>query len=615
MKNLPINKINFSPPLIMKWLLVSVTIFLIILTLIIIFAFSYAKAHSHDFFPGVTINGQPLKNLSHAQALEFWQNKVDDFVKQGLKYKFNDQAITIFPTLPATDPDVSYDLIHFEVLKTVDQAYLYGRQKGYSRNFLEQLKALAWSHNVDLEYQLDQAEFLGILKNNFSKFTAPKLEAKPLIDDQLNLEIQTEAAGTTFDYQEILNSSLLNIRLLSNEPIVLNLQVDEPAIKKSDLPDLTINRLKDLAASQSLTLVYREDSWAIGNEIFKNWFEFRQTDGKISIGLDASTTKGYLKEAVAPAIYQATLDAKFDIKNGRVIEFQGSSDGRTLNLEKSFEKLEHDFLIEGLTEIELTVEETKAKVTTGSVNDLGIGQLLGTGQSNFKGSPKNRRHNIAVGAQALNGLLIKPGEIFSLIKALGEISKDTGYLPELVIKGDETIPEYGGGLCQIGTTVFRAALAAGLPIVERRNHSYRVVYYEPAGKDATIYDPKPDFKFTNDTPANILIQTRIEGDNLYFDFWGTSDGRIAEQSDSVIYNIKPPGETVYIETDKLEPDAKQCTESAHAGADAYFDYRVTYPDGTVQEERFTSHYIPWPAKCLIGKAPQTASSTEEIIGQ
>ncbi|HLC63987.1 MAG TPA: VanW family protein, partial [Patescibacteria group bacterium] len=183
--------------------------------------------------------------------------------------------------------------------------------------------------------------------------------------------------------------------------------------------------------------------------------------------------------------------------------------------------------------------------------------------------------------------------------------KETGYLPELVIKGDETIPEYGGGLCQIGTTVFRAALASGLPIVERRNHSYRVVYYEPAGKDATIYDPKPDFKSTNDTSQNILIQTRIEGDNLYFDFWGTADGRIAEQSDSTIYNIKPPGETINIETDKLAPGEKQCTESAHAGADAYFDYKVTYPDGTVQEERFTSHYIPWPAKCLVGKQPTT----------
>ena len=172
-----------------------------------------------------------------------------------------------------------------------------------------------------------------------------------------------------------------------------------------------------------------------------------------------------------------------------------------------------------------------------------------------------------------------------------------------MIKGDRTIPEYGGGLCQVATTVFRAAIAAGLPIAERKNHAYRVVYYEPAGKDATIYLPKPDLKFTNDTGEHILIQSRIEGDELFFDFWGTKDGRVTFQSDSVIYNIKPTGPTIYIETEDLKPDQKNCIESAHAGADAYFDYKVTYPSGEIKEERFSSHYVPWPAKCLIGKQP------------
>jgi vancomycin resistance protein YoaR len=212
----------------------------------------------------------------------------------------------------------------------------------------------------------------------------------------------------------------------------------------------------------------------------------------------------------------------------------------------------------------------------------------------------NRRHNIKVGAEALHGLLIKPGEEFSLLKALGEIDASNGYLPELVIKENKTVPEYGGGLCQIGTTVFRATFNSGLPVTARRNHSYRVTYYEPAGTDATIYDPAPDYKFVNDTGHYILIQARLDKDDLTFDFWGTKDGREINYTQPTIYNIVKPAPTKMIETTDLPEGKKKCTESAHAGADAYFDYKVTYSNGEVKNQRFTSHYVPWQAVCLVG---------------
>jgi len=256
---------------------------------------------------------------------------------------------------------------------------------------------------------------------------------------------------------------------------------------------------------------------------------------------------------------------------------------------------------------------------------LGIEEIIGTGHSNFSGSSANRRHNIKVGASKISGLIIKPGEEFSLLKALGETDATAGYLPELVIKGNKTTLEYGGGLCQIATTMFRTALASGLPITERRNHSYRVSYYEPAGTDATIYIPNPDLKFKNDTGNNILIQTRFEGTNdIYFDFWGKSDGRVVTSTYPVIYNIVKPAPTKIIETTELPVGQKKCTESAHAGAEAYFDYTVIYNAGTENENkvetRFSSKYVPWQAVCLVGveklseatSTPATASTTISI---
>jgi len=258
------------------------------------------------------------------------------------------------------------------------------------------------------------------------------------------------------------------------------------------------------------------------------------------------------------------------------------------------------------------VAVTPVKIATGDVNDLGIKELIGRGVSNFKGSPKNRRHNIAVGAKSLNGILIKPGEEFSLLKALGPIDGEHGYLQELVIKGNRTVPEYGGGLCQIGTTTFRAALRSGLPITQRQNHSYRVVYYEPAGMDATIYDPWPDFRFLNDTGFYILFMARVEGDDLIFDFYGTKDGRkvVINPDPPKIFNITGPGPVRYIDSTDLKPGEKKKLESPHSGADTYFKYTVTYPSGEVKEQEFKSHYVPWPEVWLVGAAP---SSTEPIV--
>jgi vancomycin resistance protein YoaR len=105
---------------------------------------------------------------------------------------------------------------------------------------------------------------------------------------------------------------------------------------------------------------------------------------------------------------------------------------------------------------------------------------------------------------------------------------EDGFLPELVIKKGKTVPEYGGGLCQVSTTMFRAAVNAGLKITERQPHSFPVQYYNPQGFDATVYDPRPDLRFINNTPNHLLIEAIVDGNWLIFNFYGTDDGRKVE---------------------------------------------------------------------------------------
>jgi len=255
-------------------------------------------------------------------------------------------------------------------------------------------------------------------------------------------------------------------------------------------------------------------------------FANRQHIQKISsLSVDRELLKKSLDD-LARQINRDPIDAKLQFEEGKVSAFSLSQNGIALDQEKSLEIIINYFKKGELKkELELAYNEIKPSIATDSIDNLGITTLIGEGRSNFKGSPKNRIFNINVATSRFNGVLIKPGEEFSFVKALGEVDGEHGYLPELVIKNNVTEPEFGGGICQVSTTAFRAAIYSGLKITARKNHAYPVSYYNPQGMDSTVYIPRPDLRFINNTPRHILIQTKIEGTELIFQFYGTSDGR------------------------------------------------------------------------------------------
>lgn len=245
---------------------------------------------------------------------------------------------------------------------------------------------------------------------------------------------------------------------------------------------------------------------------------------------------------IAASVNAEATDPKMKIENGRVTEFTPPQTGKALDRYDSTLKI-IDALSKGINTVDLTVRVTEPRTSLGSLNNLGINEIIGRGESKFNGSPSNRRHNIHVGVTKFAGVIIAPGENFSFNKYLGSVEAKDGYLPELVIKGDQgTIPELGGGLCQVSSTTFRAAMHAGLPITDRRNHSYAVGYYSPQGSDATIYPGSSDLRFTNDTGHSIMIWPYFKDDNyLVFDFYGTYDGRKVKLDQPYSYDKQSNG--------------------------------------------------------------------------
>jgi vancomycin resistance protein YoaR len=262
---------------------------------------------------------------------------------------------------------------------------------------------------------------------------------------------------------------------------------------------------------------------------------------EIFVTLDTEIMKKSIS-SLSGKVNRDPADSRFKIEDGKVSVFALSEKGLKLDESKSLE-----IIIDSLknknsnTKLDLPYVETDPVLTTDSVDNMGIDTLIGEGRSNFKGSPKNRVFNINVATERFNGVLIKPGEEFSFVKILGEVDGEHGYLPELVIKKDKTEPEFGGGICQVSTTAFRAAIYSGLEITARRNHAYPVGYYNPQGMDSTVYVPKPDLRFKNDTPNYILIQTKIVGTELIFQFYGTSDGRKTTVIGPTVLEKNPDG--------------------------------------------------------------------------
>lgn len=252
--------------------------------------------------------------------------------------------------------------------------------------------------------------------------------------------------------------------------------------------------------------------------------------------------------AIYTSLEKATADfnhapenATLVIADSKVVEFNPGKPGSQIDLIKSTKNI-LEALQSGYNQGNLVIVTQNAATTLGQTNNLGIKELLATGSSTFNGSPANRRHNINIGIKHMTGLLVAPGDEFSFNEFLGPVEEEFGFLPELVIKKDGTVPELGGGLCQVSSTLFRSVMKAGLPVTQRKNHSYAVQYYAPQGTDATIYPGVIDLKFINDTPGSILIWPYLKDKNtLLFELYGTRDNRLVQLDAPIQYDKKSDG--------------------------------------------------------------------------
>lgn len=239
--------------------------------------------------------------------------------------------------------------------------------------------------------------------------------------------------------------------------------------------------------------------------------------------------------------------------------------------------------------------------------------LLGSAQISYEGSTVGRSKNIELGVARFDGKVILPGEEFSFIESLGKVSKAQGFSEEKSFKNGEVSKGLGGGLCQVSTTLFQSVLSAGLSVTERHNHTFAVPFYK-VGLDATYANPRPDFKFVNDTGYEITIKGRTENNTAIFEIYGVSDGRTATLSEAEIYNQTKLPQTKYIKTFNLPAGKQKCENTSQKGYSTKVNYSVSYLSGENKEQVFTSTYQPLARVCYVGVAsPEKVGCTDATI--
>ena len=326
--------------------------------------------------------------------------------------------------------------------------------------------------------------------------------------------------------------------------------------------------------------------------------------------IDINTIKSYLQEQIAPQINSEVKSVTIRRDEQGNIIFDGYAQiGKTLNINRST-LLIKTAIENNIAFVTLAVDETSPQVIVEDeeLKKRGINEVIAIGESDYSKSTTNRIKNVLNGASKFNGFLIPKDEIFSFNTSLGQVDASTGYVPEMIIQGDKILPGYGGGLCQVSSTAYRGAMLAGFEIVERWNHSFAVSHYAPYGSDATIYQGSKDFRFKNDSLGDILLQTRHEGEKLFFIYYGKRDLRTVKIFGPYTSNFVGVPAPKHEYTTDLPPGKKQKVSSPVVGFRSLFARDVTRSmlenkEVQTHEDVFVSKYQARPLWVLEGIEP------------
>jgi vancomycin resistance protein YoaR len=562
-----------------------------LLGILLILGACFELIYANKIYPGVSADGLSLGGMTKAQAVKALNSRVDAFQGSVVSIEYNNSYLHI----PVNSLNVSYD-----TSLAASLAYNFGRQGDLLNQLHAQARAFFGRVTGFSAYSYDPNTLVPFIGDIDSSVSAPVQDAT-LTFNNGEAQVTPSQTGTRLNLGLLAAQVNDSLAQTSSATIIAPVYQLDPALNTSTL-EASVSQI-DGDVSGPITLSYQDTTQTIDQSTIISWIEasvapqfpFLQTLNlgsiypqvpKAQLGLSQSAVSSYVQN-LATSIDVPATNAGVDWQNNQAVITSPSKNGLALNQSQTVSQIIAALSATGSSrQITLNVSSSPAAVNENNLASLGITQQLSSGVTNYYWSPASRIHNFTLATKQFNDVLLSPGETFSFGKILGPAGTAQGYAMGYVILAHSEVPAPGGGICQVVTTAFRAALLAGLPITERTNHAFAISYYlwpyAIPGVDATIYYPELDLQFVNDTGHWILITANVDNskNTLTFNFYGTKtkvgviDGP---------YYVKPDG------TQTSDPSYKNANESSHT----VFYEKVEDLSGQVTKTyTFNSYYKP-----------------------
>ncbi len=579
--------------------------FLLFLLFISAITLGYQLIYAGRIFPGVSVAGVDLSGLTRDEAAVKLHSALSYPITGKVLFKDGEKAWVASPA--------ELGMV-FDPSTSAGTAYSVGRSGGLFGSLMGQVQAGGYGRQVPPVIVFDQRVAYQYLSQIASQVNQPIVEGSLALNGtevvaqpgQVGRELKIDATLVYLGAQlQTFSDGEVPLVVQELQPQVLDVTSQAEAARQILSQPLTL-AVPNAAAGDPGPYVYNP-------EILANMLGVVREGNTVKVVLN---TTG-LRDLLAPIKQQVDrkpADAKFifndDTRQLDVI--QDSKVGRAMDMDASIQTI-NDALLRGEHSVPLVITEDQPQIPASTTaGQLGITELIWAETSYFYGSSNERIQNIEAAASRFHGVLVAPGEVFSMGETMGDVSLENGFAEALIIYGGRTIKGVGGGVCQVSTTLFRGVFNIGLPILERYSHAYRVSYYEMtatgvvdprlAGLDATVYFPLVDFKFKNDTPYYILMETylNVNARTLTWKFYSTKDGRTVAWDTTGPTNVVSAPSPLYEENPDLKKNEMKQVDYAANGADVTVT-RTVYKDGAVLfQDQFVTRYQPWQAVCQYG---------------
>ena len=599
-----------------KLLIALFTGIIISIGLILAFGFVIQIKNANHIIPGVSIGGIDLSELTPQEAAQKLQQQIP-YPDQGrILLRDGEKTYLLTPVQLG---------LFFDPETTTTQAMKIGRDGGITKRINAQWNAWRYGRSIAPVFVFDKRVAVAQLNQLANQINVPVIEADLTVSG-VDVVVHSGQIGRHVNIDATVEKIAALLPTLQDGIIDLVIEETPPYIidaqEQADFAKQILSQPLKLTAEN-----VSSSPWEFTPDVLATMLRIERiqdnSGSKFQIGLNTDYLQNFLFR-LSRDVSVAPKDARyiFNDDNRELEVIENAVIGRTLNVDATINEIQKKILEEGNHEVALVFDENKPKLTDDLKGaDVGVTELIHSEYSYFYGSSADRVKNITVAASKFHGIMIAPGETFSMADALGDISLDNGYAEALIIAGGQTITGVGGGVCQVSTTLFRTVFFAGFPIVERYSHAYRVSYYERiaggaidsrlAGLDATVYVPVVDFKFTNDSPYWILMETYVNPtySSIQWKFYSTSDGRSVDWTTTGPVNTVDAPDPKYVENPDLKEGEMKQIDWAAQGADVTVNRTVSRNGSTVFQDTFFTHYQPWQAVYEYG--PGTEIPTPE----